>query len=123
MSFSMVVLLILTALVSLLAGVFSGLLGIGGGLILVPLFHYLLKMNMHAAVGTSLAIIVPTALMGAYRHASGDFVDWRIFVFSTIFAIIGGFLGAGISMNLDAVLLRKIFAVFLVLIAIKMFFQ
>ena len=123
MSFSMVVLLILTALVSLLAGVFSGLLGIGGGLILVPLFHYLLKMNMHTAVGTSLAIIVPIALIGAFRYASGHFVDWRIFVFSAVFAIIGGFLGAGISMNLDAVLLRKIFAVFLVLIAIKMFFQ
>ena len=114
---------VLVAAISLLAGILSGLLGIGGGLILVPLFHYLLKMNMHAAIGTSLAIIVPTALIGAFRHASGDFVDWRIFVFSTVFAIIGGFLGAGISMNLDVVLLRKIFAVFLVLIAIKMFFQ
>lgn len=115
--------LILAAVISLAAGILSGLLGIGGGLILVPLFHYLLKMNMHAAVGTSLAIIVPTALIGAYRHASGNFVDWRVFVFSTIFAVIGGFLGAGISMNLDVVLLRKIFAAFLLLIALKMFFQ
>ena len=115
--------LILTAVISLLAGIFSGLLGIGGGLILVPLFHYLLKMNLHAAIGTSLAIIVPTALIGASRHASGHFIDWRIFLFSTIFAIIGGFLGAGISMNLDVILLRKIFAVFLLLIAFKMFFQ
>ena len=47
---------ILAALISLLAGVLSGLLGIGGGLVLVPLFHYLLKMDMHLAVGTSLAI-------------------------------------------------------------------
>ena len=115
--------LILVAFISLVAGIFSGLLGIGGGLILVPLFHYILKMDMHAAVGTSLAIIVPTALIGAFRHTAGHFVDWRIFVFSGIFAIIGGFLGAGISMNLDVVLLRKIFAVFLVLIALKMFFQ
>jgi uncharacterized membrane protein YfcA len=115
--------LIFTAIISLLAGVFSGLLGIGGGLILVPLFHYLLKMNLHTAVGTSLAIIVPIALVGAFRHASGNFVDWRIFLFSAVFAILGGFLGAGISMNLDAVLLRKIFAVFLALIAVKMFFQ
>ena len=114
---------ILAALISLLAGVLSGLLGIGGGLVLVPLFHYLLKMDMHLAVGTSLAIIVPTALVGAYRHGSGSFIDWRVFLFSTIFAILGGFIGAGISMNLDTVLLRKIFAVFLMLIAIKMFVQ
>ena len=115
--------LILAAAISLLAGVLSGLLGIGGGLILVPLFHYLLKMNMHTSIGTSHAIIVPTALIGASRHASGSFVDWRIFLFSTIFAILGGFIGAGISMNLDVVVLRKIFAVFLVLIAVKMFLQ
>ena len=117
------IILILAAVISLLAGILSGLLGIGGGLILVPLFHYLLKMNLHVAIGTSLAIIVPTALIGAYRHASDHFVDWRIFVFSAIFAIVGGFLGAGISMHLDVILLRKIFAVFLVLIALKMFFQ
>ena len=78
---------------------------------------------MHAAIGTSLAIIVPTALIGAYRHASGNFIDWRIFVFSTIFAIVGGFLGAGISMHLDVMVLKKVFAVFLILIALKMFFQ
>lgn len=117
------IILILTVVISFLAGIFSGLLGIGGGLILVPLFHYLLKMDMHLAVGTSLAIIVPTALVGTFRHASGNFVDWRIFIFSVIFAILGGFIGAGISMHLDVTLLKKIFAVFLILIAVKMFFQ
>ena len=113
----------LAALISFLAGILSGLLGIGGGLVLVPLFHYVLKMDLHAAIGTSLAIIVPTALIGAVRHASGNLIDWRIFLFSAVFAILGGFLGAGISMNLDVVLLRKIFAGFLFLIAVKMFFQ
>ena len=117
------IMMILAAVISLLAGILSGLIGIGGGLVLVPLFHYLLKMNMHTAVGTSLAIIVPTALIGASRHASGNFVDWKIFLFSALFAVIGGFIGAGISMHLDAALLKKIFAVFLVLIAIKMFVQ
>ncbi|MBI4373208.1 MAG: sulfite exporter TauE/SafE family protein [Candidatus Omnitrophica bacterium] len=115
--------LILTAIISLIAGMFSALLGIGGGLILVPLFHYVLKMNLHVAIGTSLAVIVPTAFVGTFRHASGHYVDWRIFFFSVIFAMIGGLIGAGISMNLDVAVLRKIFAVFLFLVAIKMFFQ
>lgn len=117
------IVLILAAAISLFAGILSGLLGIGGGLILVPLFHYVLKMDMHLAIGTSLAIIVPTALVGTFRHATGDFVNWRIFIFSVVFAVLGGFIGAGISMNLDVVVLRKIFAIFLILIAVKMFFQ
>ena len=115
--------LIIAAVISFLAGIASGLLGIGGGLILVPLFHYLLKMNMHLAIGTSLAIIVPTALVAAMRHTSGSLVDWRIAIFAALFSIIGSFLGAGISMNLDITILRKVFAAFLLLVAIKMFFQ
>ena len=115
--------LVIAAFICLIAGIFSGLLGIGGGLILVPLFHYLLKMNMHLAVGTSLAIIVPTALVGALRHATQSHVDWRLVLFAALFAIVGGFLGAGLSMHLNVGLLRKIFAVFLLLVALKMFFQ
>jgi uncharacterized protein len=109
--------------VCFIAGIFSGLLGIGGGLVLVPLFHYVLKMSMHQAVGTSLALIVPTALVGAIRHAGQGYVDWRIIAFAIAFAILGGFLGAGISLHLDVSFLRKVFAVFMMVAAVKMFFQ
>ncbi len=118
-----VVVLVIAAAISFGAGILSALLGIGGGLILVPLFHYAFKMNMHQAVGTSLAIIVPTAIVGATRHAGGHFVDWKVFIFAGIFTVIGGWIGAGISMGIDAAILRKIFAAFLVLVAIKMFLQ
>ena len=118
-----IVILLVTAIGSLAAGMLGGLLGIGGGLVMVPIFHYLLKMNLHTAVGTSLAIIVPTALVGASRHASGHYVDWKIFVFAGLFALIGSFIGAGVSMSMDVTLLRKVFAVFLVLVALKMFLQ
>ena len=116
-------LLLLTALISLLAGALSGLLGIGGGLILVPLFHYLLKMDIHLAIGTSLAIIVPTALVGTARHVAHQYVDWKILVLAGIFSVLGALIGAGISVNLDATLLRKIFGAFLFFIALKMLFQ
>lgn len=115
--------LLLTAMVALLAGVASGLLGIGGGIILVPLFHYVLKMNIHAAIGTSLVVIVPTALMGTWRYAAHQNIDWSIFVLAGIFSVLGGLIGASVSVNLDAALLRKIFGVFLLLIAIKMLMQ
>jgi uncharacterized membrane protein YfcA len=112
-----------TALFSVLAGISSGLFGVGGGIVLVPVFHYLLKMNMHQAIGTSLVIIVPTALTAALRHAGKDYVDWRVAVFSAILAILGSFIGAGVSMNLDVTVLRRLFAVFLLVVAVKMFFK
>ncbi|OGW90040.1 MAG: hypothetical protein A3A73_03790 [Omnitrophica bacterium RIFCSPLOWO2_01_FULL_50_24] len=115
--------LVIAIFISFVAGIFSGLLGIGGGLILVPFFHYLLKMNMHQAIGTSLVIIIPTALAGAIRYASEHAVDWRIVLLAVLFSIAGALLGSSVSLQLDVTFLRKIFAVFLVLVAIKMFLQ
>ena len=116
-------LIFLTVLISLFGGIVSSLLGVGGGLIFVPLFHYVLKMNMHQAIGTSLAIIVPTALVGAWKHEIHGFVDWRVFVLAAIFAIAGGFIGGEMSVGLDVHVLKKAFAVFIFLVAIKMFFS
>ncbi len=115
--------LAISAIICFFAGIASGLLGIGGGLIMVPLFRYFLGMNLHQAIGTSLFIIVPTALAGALRHGSGYSVNWRIACFASLFSILGAILGAGVSLNLDETLLKKIFAGFLVLVALKMFFE
>ena len=115
--------ILLTIVISIFGGIVSALLGVGGGLIFVPLFHYILKMDMHQAVGTSLAIIVPTALIGAYKHQSHNFVNWKIFLLSVAFAILGGLIGSQISVGLDVNVLKKFFAVFLLLVAVKMFFQ
>ncbi len=115
--------ILLTILISIFGGIVSALLGVGGGLIFVPLFHYLLKMDMHQAVGTSLAIIVPTALIGAWKHGASDFINWKIFFFAVLFAALGGFLGAQISVKMDVNLLKKIFAFFLLIVAFRMFFK
>ena len=110
----------LTAVIGFIAGLMGGLLGVGGGLVLVPLFHYVLKMNMHAAIATSLAVIIPTAFVATLPNAFSGHVYWRAFVFAAIFSIVGSFIGAKVSMNIDVGLLKKIFAVFLILVAIRM---
>lgn len=119
---SELVIVALTILISIFGGMMSALLGIGGGLIFVPLFHYLLKLNMHQAVGTSLAIIVPTALVGAWKHGIHNYVSWKVFFFAVLFSIIGGLIGAHVSVGLDADFLKKIFGVFLIIVAIQMIF-
>ncbi len=112
-----------TVVIGFIAGLMGGLLGVGGGLVLVPLFHYVLKMNMHMAIGTSLAVIVPTALIATLPNAASGHVHWRAFVFAAVFSIVGSFIGAKISMNIDVTLLKKTFALFLILVAILMFLK
>jgi len=81
----------------LAVGMVSGMLGIGGGIILVPLCLYAFKLSMHQAVGTSLGVIVPTALCAALVHYSHGNVIVPVVLKLFVFALVGGFLGAHIA--------------------------
>ena len=110
-------------LIGLLGGLTSGLFGVGGGVVFVPLLVLLFNFNLHLAIGTSLAAIVPTAVVGAVRHFPGGWIDFRAALALALFAMIGAWLGAGLSLKLDLVLLRKIFAGFLFVMALRLFFK
>ena len=114
---------LILALIGLLGGLASGLFGVGGGLIFVPLLVFLRKVDMHMAIGTSLAVIVPTAAIAAFRNFRSGLIDWQAVIFVTLFAMIGSWISAGISIQMDLALLKRIFAVFLVCVALKMFFS
>lgn len=109
-------------IIGIAGGFMSGLFGVGGGVIFVPLLVFFLGMNLHLAVGTSLAAIIPTALVGSLRHFSGGQVDLKTACLLAIFASLGAWLGAGVSLQLDALLLRRIFALFLVFLAFRLAF-
>jgi len=102
------------------AGILSGLLGIGGGVLFVPIFVYIFKMNMHQAIGTSVALIIPTVIFASFVHISSGNIAFKIVLSFFVFSIIGGLFGAYLSNYLPAILLKKIFAVFLLFVAIKM---
>ena len=110
-------------IIGIVGGLASGLFGVGGGVIFVPLLVIFLGLNFHTAIGTSLAAIVPTAAVGAYRHFSEKALDWRAAILLAIFAMIGAWLGAGLSLRLDVIVLRKVFAVFLFVVALHLFFK
>lgn len=116
--------ILLTAIVSgLSVGLLSGLVGIGGGVLLVPLLLYVFKVDMHIAAGTSLAIIIPTALVGVWGHFNHGNVDWRLAAIIAIGGILGSFLGAWLANILPSTTLKKIFAFLLLLISIKVIFD
>ncbi len=98
----------------LVAGALSALMGVGGGVIMVPAMVLLFGFTQHTAEGTSLLIIIPTAIVGAVRHARNGYTDWRVGLILGLAGIVGAWLGATVALGLDAPLLQKLFAVFLI---------
>jgi uncharacterized protein len=103
----------------LAAGVFSALFGVGGGIIIVPGL-VALGLTMHKAVGTSLAIIIPTAISGVYAHYVYGNIETKVLVLVAVGAVIGAQFGAAIAENLQDTLLKRLFGVFIILVGLKM---
>jgi uncharacterized membrane protein YfcA len=108
--------------IGLVAGILSGLIGIGGGIIMVPLL-IMLGFSQHQAQGTSLAALLPpvTFLAVLNYHKAGD-INWKYAIIISLFFVIGGYFGSKIAININEKLLRKIFALVLLVVAGKMFF-
>jgi uncharacterized membrane protein YfcA len=92
-------------------GYLAGLLGVGGGVLMVPFLVLVLDESQHVAEGTSLAVIVPTAIAGVIVHVRNRNVDLRVGGVMAIGGIAGAYLGASLALALDATALQRIFAV------------
>lgn len=101
-------------------GLIASTLGIGGGIIFVPALVVFFNFSQHIAQGTSLAIIVPTAIVGTALHAKRGRVDWRVATLVAVGGIVGGLVGSRLALGMDPDLLRRLFAALLVLIAVRM---
>ncbi len=105
------------------AGMFSGLLGLGGGFIIVPILLYGLGFTQHQAQGTSLAIMIPPiTLLAAWRYYNSGNVKVNIALFIAAGFAIGGLLGADLVQRIPDVILKRVFGITLFLISIRMIF-
>lgn len=111
---------LIVALVGLVSGLASGLFGVGGGLIMVPCMAMLLKTDIKIAVGTSLAVIVPTALMGVFKHSQLRQIDWQMAAMLAPTAVLGGFIGPWLSTKLSSMELQRAFGGFMVLVGLRL---
>ncbi|WP_438422898.1 sulfite exporter TauE/SafE family protein [Aquimarina macrocephali] len=115
--------LISLILIGLLAGFFSGTLGIGGSVIMIPLLILWVNFSQHEAQGTSLAVLaVPVTLLAAYNYYQEGFVNWKYAIIIAVTFIIGGYLGSKLAISINQALLKKIFGGVLLIVAIKMIF-
>ncbi|MCE5223962.1 sulfite exporter TauE/SafE family protein [bacterium] len=110
-------------LLGLTAGIFSGLLGIGGGIILVPALIYIFKFSQTQAQGTTLAMMIPPiGLLAVMEYYKQGQINWKAAAFLCAGFFFGGLIGAKICLLLPKGLLQKIFGMVLLLVGAKMFF-
>ena len=105
-------------------GILAGMVGVGGGLIIIPVLIYFFKMDQHTAQGTSLAILLPpTGLFAFMQYYKAGHVDLGVPVTIAIGVLLGGYFGGSLAQHLSGPVLRKTFAVVMALAALKMYFQ
>jgi uncharacterized membrane protein YfcA len=108
-------------LIGLGAGVAGGLFGIGGGVVIVPALVLIARMTQVTAVGTSLgALLLPVGIFGAWQYWRNGHLDVRASAFIAVGLAAGIFLGATVAQGLSSDVLRRAFAVFLVVVAVRM---
>jgi uncharacterized protein len=106
--------------VGVVAGTFAGLLGVGGGIVMVPAMVLLVGIPAAVAKGSSLAVIIPTALVGTRRNLQRGNADLRIAVLVGLSGIVSSFLASQVSVGLDEQLSNRLFAGLLAFVAVKM---
>ena len=115
--------ILLLLIVGVLAGMLSGLVGLGGGVIIVPALVYLMGFSQHQATGTSLGILLlPAGIFAVINYYKKGYINvWAVGLIFLGF-LLGGYLGSRISLNLPESTLKKVFAIVLLLIAGKVLF-
>jgi uncharacterized membrane protein YfcA len=110
-------------IIGLAAGFMGGLVGIGGGVIIVPALVMLLGMSQHQAQGTSLMMILfPVGILGVLNYYKQGYVDFKYAGLLAIGFFIGSYLGSKYSLSLPQLTVKRIFAVVMMLLAIKILF-
>jgi uncharacterized membrane protein YfcA len=116
--------LLILVIIGLFAGVLSGLIGVGGGIIIVPALVYFLGMSQHGAQGTSLALMLPPiGILAAMNYYKAGSLDLRYAMVIAVAFIIGGYFGSKISLTfINEGMMKKVFGVIMLVAAIKMIF-
>jgi uncharacterized membrane protein YfcA len=115
--------ILIVILIGIAAGTLSGLVGVGGGVIIVPALVYFIGFSQKTAQGTSLGLILlPVGILGVLQYYKQGHIDVKVVGMLAIGFLVGGYLGSRIALNLSQETVKKIFAVVMVIVALKMIF-
>lgn len=112
---------LILVIIGLAAGMLSGLIGVGGGIIVVPALVYFLGFSQYEAQGTSLGLLLlPVGILAVANYYKQGYIDVKVVAIMCLAFVLGGWLGSKISLALPEELVKKIFAVILFYTAFKM---
>ncbi len=110
-------------LIGLAAGMLSGMIGVGGGIVIVPALVYFLALSQKDAQGTSLGLLLlPVGILGVIQYYKQGHVDLKVVVVLAIGFTLGSYFGSKISLSLSDDKVKRMFAIVIMLVAIKMLF-
>jgi uncharacterized membrane protein YfcA len=114
---------IILILIGVASGMLSGFVGVGGGLIIVPALVLFLEFSQKMAQGTSLAILLlPVGILAVTEYYKHGYIDIKIALIISAGFVVGGFFGSKIALVLPQDTIKKVFAVFMLIVAVKMLF-
>jgi uncharacterized protein len=115
--------ILIIILVGIAAGILGGLVGVGGGIIIVPSLVYFIGFSQKTAQGTSLGLIMlPVGILGVLQYYKQGHVDFRVVGILAVGFLIGSYFGSKIALSLPQETVKKIFAILMIVIAAKMLF-
>jgi len=116
--------LAILTVIGLSAGILSGMIGVGGGILIVPALVYFLGLTQHEAQGTSLAMMIPPiGILAVYNYYKAEQVNMKYALVLAAFFVIGGYLGSKITIDfIDEKTLKKFFGSIMLVAAVKMIF-
>lgn len=107
--------------IGMAAGMLSGLVGVGGGIIVVPALVFFLGFSQHEAQGTSLGLLLlPVGILAVINYYNKGFIDIKVVIIMSIAFVIGSWFGSKLALSLPQETVKKVFAIFLLYTAIKM---
>ncbi len=115
--------ILILVIIGIAAGILGGLVGVGGGIIIVPSLVYFLSFSQKSAQGTSLGLLLlPVGILGVLQYYKQGHVDLRVVAILAIGFLAGSYFGSKFALSLPQETVKKIFAIMLLLIAFKMLF-
>jgi uncharacterized membrane protein YfcA len=115
--------ILIVILIGVGAGMLSGLVGVGGGLIIVPGLIFFLGFSQHSAQGTSLGLLLlPAGILAVLQYYKHGDIDFRVVGILAVGFLVGGYYGSKLALSLQQDTVKKIFAIFMIIVAVKMLF-
>lgn len=109
--------------IGMLAGFMSSMVGIGGGIVIVPAMVFIFGMSQKMAQGTSLAMLLPPiGILGVINYHKAGLIDMKVAAILCVSFVLGSYLGSKVVLDLDSVVVKRIFAIFMIVVAVKYLF-